>query len=146
VFVSTYSHSLDAKHRLILPSKYQPALSSGMYVLKVPGRQLRIYPKDAFELHARKILEQPSLDPGTQEFRRFWFGGAEYVVPDPQGRFVMHEKHRAYIDVSAGAEVALVGAFDYIEVYNATDWKTQSEALEAAVQAEGAKLFAKFGM
>lgn len=117
-----------------------------MVVTKGLERQLRIYTKEEFEKRSRKILDYPSLDPEVQRFRNYWFGSAEYITPDQQGRFVLPEALRQFIAAAAGGEVALVGSYEFVEVYNADEWKKQREALDAAISLDGAKMFAKFGI
>ena len=77
-----------------------------MVVTKGLERQLRIYTKEEFEKRSRKILDYPSLDPEVQRFRNYWFGSAEYITPDQQGRFVLPEALRQFIAATAGGEVA----------------------------------------
>jgi MraZ protein len=130
----------------MLPVKYQAALASGMFVTRGLGKELRIYTKEEFDRRSKKILEYPTLDPQVQQFRHFWFSNAAEITPDQQGRFVLPEPLRSVIAVQAGDEVALVGSYEFVELYNAGDWKKQSAELNAVVAADGAQMFAKFGI
>ena len=148
MFVNTYQHTLDSKYRIMLPAKYLPALAAGLIVTKGvgAGKSLWIFSKDEFDTRTKKILALPIMNQEVQQLRRFWFANAVEVVPDSQGRIVLDENLRQHIGVNIGDKLALVGSYDYIEVFSETEWKKQQIELNALMEKDGVAVFAKYGV
>ena len=148
MFVNIYQHTLDSKHRIMLPAKYLPALAAGLIVTKGAGagKSLWIFTKDEFDTRTKKILALPMMNQEVQQLRRFWFANAVEVVPDSQGRIVLDENLRQHIGVNIGDKLALVGSYDYIEVFSETEWKKQQIELNALMEKDGVAVFAKYGV
>ena len=148
MFVNIYQHTLDSKHRIMLPAKYLPALAAGLIVTKGvwAGKSLWIFSKDEFDTRTKKILALPIMNQEVQQLRRFWFANAVEVVPDSQGRIVLDENLRQHIGVNIGDKLALVGSYDYIEVFSETEWKKQQIELNALMEKDGVAVFAKYGV
>ena len=148
MFVNTYQHTLDSKYRIMLPAKYLPALAAGLIVTKGvgAGKSLWIFSKDEFDTRTKKILALPIMNQEVQQLRRCWFANAVEVVPDSQGRIVLDENLRQHIGVNIGDKLALVGSYDYIEVFSETEWKKQQIELNALMEKDGVAVFAKYGV
>ena len=146
MFVGEYLHTLDGKFRLMLPSKYQAQLASGLFVTKGLGKSLRIYERETFEKRSQRIIELPTMDIESQALRQFWFSSAQDAVPDSQGRIVISEKLRGSIGIGAGAEVALVGNYDFIELFTREEWAKQTLIVNGVTNAENSAMWAKYGI
>ena len=148
MFVNIYQHTLDSKHRIMLPAKYLPALAAGLIVTKGvgAGKSLWIFSKDEFDTRTKNILALPIMNQEVQQLRRFWFANAVEVVPDSQGRIVLDENLRQHLGVNIGDKLALVGSYDYIEVFSETEWKKQQIELNALMEKDGVAVFAKYGV
>src|SRR2546430_17474304 len=57
MFLGEYQRSLDAKGRVILPSKYRDQLSDGAYVTKGRGGCLSVYAAQEFSEVADRVRE-----------------------------------------------------------------------------------------
>jgi MraZ protein len=148
MFVGDYVHTLDGKNRLIIPAKFQPLLSMGLYIAKSMQRAktLNIFTKEEFEARSRAINTLPMSDPDANALRRHWFSSASDLIPDSQGRIVLPEKLREYIGVKGGEELALIGLSNYIEVLSAQDWQRDSAELDKRVAESGSAIWAKFNI
>lgn len=148
MFVNTYHHTLDSKCRLMLPSKYVTALADGLIVTKGAGagKSLWIFTKEEFDTRTKKILALPMMNQEVQHLRRFWFANAVDITPDNQGRIVLDENLRQHIGVGAGAKLALVGSYDYIEVFSEAEWHKQQADLNILMEKDGIAVFAKYGI
>ncbi len=146
MFVGEYLHTLDGKFRLMLPSKYQSQLAAGMVITKGLGASLRIFDNTAFEKRSQKIIELPTMDFESQKIRQYWFSNALDAIPDAQGRFVVPEKLRVHIGVQGGDEIAIVGSFDFIELFARAEWEKQAAVVGGVASADNSAMWAKYGI
>ena len=54
-----YNHSLDAKNRIIIPSKLKEQLGDTITILRGSDKCLTMYSAEEWENYARKISEMP---------------------------------------------------------------------------------------
>ena len=127
MFLGEYSHSLDGKGRVVMPSKFRPELAGGCVVTKGPERCIYVFPMDRWEEESNKVLTLPRTDRRARNLARSFFAMASDQTPDRQGRVQIPESLREY----AGLEKVLVvvGVADHIEVWAARTW--ESVAAEA---------------
>ena len=59
---------------------------------------------------------------------------------------MLDENLRQHIGVNIGDKLALVGSYDYIEVFSETEWKKQQIELNALMEKDGVAVFAKYGV
>ena len=59
MFIGEYSHSLDAKGRLIVPAKFREGLGEHFIVTKGIDRCLYIYPRSEWEVFEAKLRQLP---------------------------------------------------------------------------------------
>src|SRR2546421_8620326 len=85
MFLGEYQHSLDAKGRVILPSKYRDQLSDGAYVTKGRGGCLSLYA-------AQEVSEGGDRGRGGSKrggrglgAARSFFAGTAAGTPDKKG-------------------------------------------------------------
>ena len=86
-FLGLYNHSLDAKNRIFIPSKYREYLGDTFVVCKAPDTCLYIYSQEEWE----KVAAQVKALPGTPEFRRYkrsFFEAADIVEEISALKFV----------------------------------------------------------
>ena len=58
-FVGSYSHSLDAKNRVFIPSKYRDELGEVFYITRKFDTYLSIYTADNWNAYIEKIEKIP---------------------------------------------------------------------------------------
>ncbi|MFH1430288.1 MAG: division/cell wall cluster transcriptional repressor MraZ [Candidatus Uhrbacteria bacterium] len=134
MFIGEYRHSIDAKGRLAVPTKYRAKLSKGAVVTRGLDRCLFIYPMDAWKDLATRLASLPISKANTRSFARFLLAGAMDVEPDKQGRIVIPEYLRQFSGLKKSVVVA--GLFNRIEIWDADAWEAyriQAEQGSAAV-------------
>jgi len=130
VFTGEYRHTVDAKGRLAVPSKFRAQLAGGAVVSRWLDFCLAIWPRDGWERLASKVAALPIVEnPGARAFSRFVFASAVEIEFDAQGRFVLP----AYLREAAGleGEAAVVGSLDHAEIWTPVRWDDYRKALEA---------------
>ena len=133
MFLVEFQHSLDAKGRVILPAKYRDQLSGGAVVTKGRGGCLSVFTPEEFQTVASTVRESQKRGPRELNAARAFFGGAVDVVPDRQGRVALPQNLRDYAALTQ--QVAVVGVFDRIEIWDRDRWVELDRAGEEALTA-----------
>lgn len=129
MFMSTYSPRLDEKGRLILPAKFRDRLADGLVMTKGQERCVYVYPVDVFTEIAARMQSVPTTSKKVRDFGRMLLAGAAEEVPDRQGRIMIPPSLREYAGIDR--ELAVVGAGNRVEVWDAVAWARYVEATEA---------------
>ena len=91
MFTGEYNHSIDAKGRVIIPSKFREQLGEEFVVTKGLDGCLFVYPKTEWEGIEEKFRGLPS-NAETRRFMRFFFAGAAMAVVSAVWIIVMRRK------------------------------------------------------
>ena len=89
MFMGTYYNSIDAKNRMIVPSKHRDNLGGRCVLTKGLDTCLYIYTMDDWEKQLARIEQLPESDPRIRAFIRSFFGDATECEFDKQGRIVI---------------------------------------------------------
>jgi MraZ protein len=125
VFLGEYSHSLDEKGRVVMPSKFRMGLDDGCVVTKGQERCIYVFPMDRWEEESSKVLKLPRTDRRARNFSRSFFASASDQALDRQGRVQIPESLRRYAGLEK--DLTVVGVADRIEVWAADTWRTVAE-------------------
>ncbi len=110
-----FSHTLDAKGRVTLPSDLRAELSDSFYITKGLDNCLFIYGESEWNSLSEKLKTLPMAKPEARAFLRFFFSGAKKVECDKQGRFLIPSNLRAYADLKK--DVVLTGVMTRAELW-----------------------------
>lgn len=129
MFLGEYTHSLDSKFRLTVPSKFRHALAAGIVVTRSPTEPcLLAFPLDEWEKVATKIDALPKMDRKANRLRRSIFSRAEMLELDRQGRILISQRLREYANIED--EVVLAGVNSHFELWNPQTWEEINETLD----------------
>ncbi len=129
MFLGEYSHSLDQKGRVVMPSKFRPGLEHGCVVTKGQERCLYVFPLDRWDGEAERVLKLPRMDRRARNYARSFFASASDQALDKAGRCQIPEPLRSYAGLNK--DVTVVGVADHIEIWDTATWETvASEADE----------------
>jgi MraZ protein len=130
VFLGEFQHSLDAKGRIILPSKFRAQLESGLVITRAPDGCLWVMSSADFQTWAETLRESTRRgDPRWRDVQRFIFSGAHEDHPDKQGRISVPEHLREHAGLER--EVTITGNDDRIEVWRRDRWDERRAAAAA---------------
>lgn len=113
MFLNEYKHSIDAKNRLFLPSKFREELGDVIYLVKSIDKCISVYPKEAWQKFIEKLEALPQIK--ARQIRRFIFSSAVETEIDSQGRILIPQNLREYAGIEKNARV--IGVGDYIEIW-----------------------------
>lgn len=100
-----------------MPSAFRRRLEEGCVVAKGQDGQLVVYARNDFEARASEVIDRPQ-NKGGRRFSRTVFGGADLQTPDKSGRLLLKPDLRAFAELDPATEIAVIGVFDHIELWN----------------------------
>ena len=120
MFMGEYNHSIDAKGRLIIPSKFRDMLGDEFVVTKGLEGCLFVFEKYEFESFMDKLNEKSDLEAKVRKIKRFFISGAQEMEPDKQGRMLVPPTLREYAGLEK--EVVFAGVGGHIEIWDKSKW------------------------
>ena len=120
MFIGEYNHSIDAKGRLIVPSKFREALGDTFFVTKGLDGCLSVYPTEEWKIFESKLRSLPITNKNARKFTRFFLAGASECEIDKQGRILIPAPLREYAGLVKDA--VLVGVSSRIEIWSRDKW------------------------
>lgn len=133
-----YQHNLDAKGRIIMPSKLREEIGDTFYVTRGFEGCLAIYSSVEFEKLGASIQALPGNMREVRKLQRTIITGAHFCEADKQGRFVIPPALREFAGLDK--EAVVVGNVNHAEIWNAAAWNEylygdDSMSLEDAAEA-----------
>ncbi len=128
MFIGEYSHNIDPKRRLAMPSKFRGELGSRVVVTRGLDQSLFVYPMKVWEALAEKLGTMPVGEAATRSFVRLQLAGAADVELDSQGRVLIPDYLTEYAGLSKGT--VIVGLFNRLEIWSEERWKTYKAEAE----------------
>lgn len=127
MFMGEYSHSIDAKGRLIIPSKFREDLGESFVLTKGLDGCLSIYPMDEWKIFEQKLGALPLTNKNARKFARFFVAGATQCELDKQGRILLPATLREFAGLDK--DVVLAGMLNRIEIWSKAKW-TENNAYD----------------
>ena len=123
MFMGEYNHTIDAKGRLIVPTKFREQLGEAFVITKGNDGCLAIYTNEAWETFLGKIQTLPANN-HIRTYVRNIVGSSVEVVTDKQGRILVPGNLREHAGLDK--DVGLVGVIDKVEVWDKERWGAQT--------------------
>ncbi|MDO4616324.1 MAG: division/cell wall cluster transcriptional repressor MraZ [Lachnospiraceae bacterium] len=125
MFMGEYSHSVDAKGRLIIPVRFRDELGDNFVITKGLDGCLYIYPSSEWMLFQEKLRKLPLTNKNARTLVRFFVSGAAECELDKQGRILIPATQREFAGITK--DVVLAGSIDRIEVWSKERWSENSD-------------------
>ena len=133
-----YNHTVDAKGRLIVPSKFREQLGDEFVITKGLDNCLFVYDNSEWAALEEKLRALPITNTAGRKFSRFLLGSAATCEVDKQGRILLPSVLREFAGI--GKDAVLVGVGSRIEIWNKDKWmeaNTFDDMEEIAEHMEG---------
>jgi MraZ protein len=114
--LGTHNYQLDPKGRISLPARFREAFAGGGVLTLGQDGCLFCFPRAEWEIRAAEVRNLPLSDAQGRAYARLFFGKAESVELDSQGRLVIPQRLRAEAQIQK--EAVVVGVFDRMEVWD----------------------------
>lgn len=128
MLMGEFQHNIDAKGRLIVPSKLREELGEKFVLTRGLDGCLFGYPMSEWEKLEAKLNEMPLAKKDARTFVRFFYSAATECELDKQGRINIPGTLRNYAALTKGCVV--IGVSNRIEIWDETRWQDFSTAAE----------------
>ena len=119
-FMGEYSHTIDAKGRIIVPAKFRESLGDNIVVTKGLDNCLFVYTSEDWRKFEEKLRTLPLTNKNARKFTRFFLAGAAEMEIDKQGRILIPSVLREFAALEK--DVVLVGVGSRIEIWDKARW------------------------
>jgi len=130
VFRGANQVTLDAKGRVVMPTRYRDRLlerSNGRLVVTIDRDQcLLLYPLPDWEEIERKLMRLPTLNEHARRLQRLMVGYATDLELDGHGRVLLPPKLREFAGLTRDA--VLIGQGNRFELWDEARWNERRDA------------------
>lgn len=120
MFNGEYSHSMDTKGRLIIPTGFREELGTEFKVTRGLDGCLFVFPLNEWQEFEQKLRALPLTQSNARRFTRFFVAGATSCELDRQGRILLPASLREFAGLEK--DVVLAGMINRIEIWDRTRW------------------------
>jgi MraZ protein len=132
-FRGQFEHSLDAKDRLTVPSKFRAALADGVVLLKGLHPSVWVFSPEGYERFTERFLADLSPLGSKGRDMHLYFGANSFDEKlDSAGRIHVPKKLIAHAGLSEGPAM-VVGAEDRFEIWSATGWSEHEARMDSEI-------------
>ena len=128
MLIGEYKHSLDAKKRLSIPSKFRKELGEGAVITRGLDNCLFVFPSEHWAKLAERLGNMPIVQQDSRSFARLLLSGAVEVDFDGLGRILVPEYLKTYAGLKKVAVVA--GLYSRLEIWDEEKWENYKANLE----------------
>lgn len=125
MLIGQYSHSVDAKGRMIMPAKLREDLGDRFIITRGLDRCLFVYSLSEWKVLEEKIRNLPLSK--ARDLQRFFFANAAEAEPDVQGRILIPQNLREYAGLTK--DTVVIGSLIRAEIWDKQRWEEVCGAL-----------------
>ena len=138
MLIGKYTHDLDPKKRLTLPSKWRNDLGKKVVVTSGLDNSLFVFPIKEWEVVAQNLSQSGFGNIDSRSFNRFILGNAFETDVDAAGRIVIPDTLKAFAHLAD--KVVLAGMYSRIEIWDEKAWETNISKVNGEADALAGKL------
>lgn len=128
MLIGEFTHILDTKKRLSLPSKFRKQFGKKVVVTKGLDNCLFVYSLKEWEKISERLSELSIGQSDTRGFNRFMLAGAVEVDVDSVGRILIPDFLKDFAHLTN--KVVLAGIHNRIELWNEKAWSLYKKRIE----------------
>jgi MraZ protein len=145
MFIGEFTHTLDEKKRLSLPSKFRKELGKSVIITHGLDSCLFMFTLSEWTNIATKLGSLSMGNPDSRAFNRIMLAGAVEVDVDSAGRILMPDFLKEYMGISAtekktSQKLVCTGVHSRVEIWEEGKWKTYKEKILKEADALASKL------
>lgn len=130
-----HRYQMDPKGRISLPAKFREAFRDGVHLTLGQEGCLYAFPPEEWAKEKERVEERGLANPANRGYTRVFFGNAEHVDLDGQGRLVIPRRLREKAEL--GRDVAVIGVSDRLEIWSSDAWDRYAADQEASYRSGG---------
>lgn len=126
MLIGTYRHSIDAKKRMRIPSKFKSELGSNCIITKGTSGNLMIFSSEGFSDLYERLSNISIFDNEAQKPVRKFLSSAFEAEEDGQGRILLPKELASFANITKN--IVFVGVGNRVEIWAEETWdKIQEE-------------------
>ncbi|MDD4154276.1 MAG: division/cell wall cluster transcriptional repressor MraZ [Methanomicrobia archaeon] len=138
MFFGSYSHTLDNKGRLVIPSKMRNEAGGRLYILKGYEGSLSVYKEADFQILTTALENLSYNQRDARDVQRIALSSVVELEVDAQGRIQLPS--RLLTDYKISRSVVVVGVINHFEIWDASAWEKYLQQNEKDYEAKAEKL------
>jgi len=124
MFMGEYNHTIDAKGRIIVPSKFRESLGDEFVVTQGLDGCLFVYPDEEWMNFVAELKKLPG-NKDARQLQRYFLAGAASCEVDKQGRILIPSKLRE--QAALEKDIVFVGVLSKIEIWSKERWEGNND-------------------
>lgn len=128
MFLGEFTHKMDNKNRIMMPSEFRDILSEEFYITKGPEKSLVIYTKEEFEKQSQRLDNLVIENKKNRAIKRLFFSSTIKTSLDKQGRVLLNKNLRDYSNIDS--EAMIIGNNTTIEIWDVATWEAYINEVE----------------
>ena len=132
MFFGSYQHNLDAKGRLLLPSRFRNEAGNLLYIMKGFDGALSIFKEVDFKKLVDNIENHPFNKKDSRDYIRVQLASVREMEVDSLGRILIPKE--ILNKYHLGREVIVIGVGDHIEIWNREDYERYEQETNEAFE------------
>ena len=140
MLIGSYRHSVDAKKRMRMPSKFKSELGTDCIITKGNSNNLFVFSKEQFNSLYEKMVSLPLFDEEAQKPVRKFLSSAFEAEEDNQGRVLLPKELINFAHITKN--IVFVGVGNRVEIWAEEIWDKENDDDESA----DFSILAKFGV
>jgi len=139
MFFGEYQYKVDEKGRVPLPPKFRREMKEAVILAKGSEKCILAYPLNEWKRLADSLAAKAITPANLRKLNRAIFGSAFSASFDGQGRITLPFPLRSHAEI--GDTVIVVGANNYVELWNEESWKAE----KASAEEQASQIIESFG-
>jgi len=136
MFTGEINHSIDAKGRYIIPSRFREELGEQFVLVRGLEECIFVYPMAKWQSVLESLAQLPSTDPRARRFVRSFTSRAFDVEIDKQFRVVLPQILRDHAGIEK--EIVTIGNTTRLEIWDRQTWEDYQAEADASFEEDAA--------
>lgn len=128
MFLGEFTHKVDSKNRIMMPSVFRENLKGDFYITKGPENSLIIYTEEEFAKQSQKLDERINESKKNRAIKRLFFSSTVKMSLDKQGRILLNKNLKDYSGIKD--EAMIIGNNTTIELWDRERWQAYIDEVE----------------
>jgi len=128
MLIGEYTHTLDEKKRVSLPSKFRKEIGKRVVATRGLDNCLFLYEWNEWQKIAQKVSDLGMAQADKRSFNRFLLSSAVEIDIDNVGRFLIPDHLKQFADLEN--KIVFAGVGNRIEIWNEATWVEYKKEVE----------------
>ena len=122
MYIGEYSHNLDSKGRLIIPSKFRECMEKQFYIVRDIDQCICIYSCEQMDAKLKQLETLPQTKKAVRVYTRMLTSTMTLCSFDSQGRILIPTTLQERVGITK--ECTVIGANDHVEIWDKDTWNS----------------------